>query len=128
MLPFLRPPKTRNDTDKLMVKFLRTLWWSYAVVGAIWLTFTLISVFFLNPRTTYSVDGVVKEVITAEWDGYYDDIALIQTDDSNGNVLARDYGGRARVGDQVSLSISTGGASGSFIFTTVDNRRKPRRK
>ena len=71
----------------------------------------------------HNIDGVVTEIVVAEWDGYRDDIALVQTDD--GNVLARDYRNRAKVGDSVSLEISAGGVSGSYIHTSIQDR--PRR-
>ena len=109
-----------------MEKILKAIWRFYAVVGAIWLTFTLISMFYFPRPTIHNIDGIVKEVVAAEWDGYHDDIAIIQTDDSKGNVLARDYRGRMDVGDRVSLKISTGGITEFDIYTTMGNA--PRRK
>ena len=105
-----------------MIKILKTIGWLYAVAGAIWLTFTLCTLFFLHRPEVHNIDGVVKEIVVAEWDGYRDDIALVQTDDGNGNVLARDYRNRVKVGDSVSLEISAGGVSGSYIHTSIQYR------
>ena len=61
-----------------MAKILKAIWWSYAVAGAVWLTFTLFSVFYFHRPTIHNIDGVVEQVIAAEWDGFHDDIGRKQ--------------------------------------------------
>ena len=94
---------------------------AYGVVGAIWLTFTIFSIFFFPSTTEHAVSGIVKEVVLSEWAGYPDDVLLIETTDGKGDVLASAYSKRIGVGDEVSLKIRTGGASGSYIFASIED-------
>ena len=94
---------------------------AYGIVGAIWLTFTLWTVFFFHKTTEHAVSGIVKEVVVSEWAGYPDDVLLIETSDGKGDVLASAYSKRIDVGDEVSLKIRTGGVSGSYIFASIEN-------
>lgn len=88
-------------------------------MGAIWLTFTIISVSMMSPKDKHKTTGTVQEIITTDWSGFKDTYAMIQTNDGQGTVLIGLYSKDHAVGDVVDLDISTGGFSKDYIYASL---------
>ena len=106
---------------KNMKKTLITIWNLYCKIGAIWLTFSILSLGFLHKQGKHEVTGTVKELIKTEWDGIDEVNALIETKDGKGNVLAKLYKAGIESNDTVTVKISTGGSNRSYIHASVMN-------
>lgn len=102
-----------------MKTVLKTLGKFYCIAGAIWLTFSILSLGILNRGAKHQVPGVVKELIRTEWDGIREVNALIETQDGKGTVLARLYTAGIETNDEVRVNLSTGGKRHSFIHASV---------
>ena len=100
----------------------------YCKIGAVWLTFTILSLGVFNQSKKHEVSGVVKEIIKTEWDGYSRLNGMIETDDGKGNVFATLYKVGVETNDRVMVKISTGKGSSSFINASVMNSPTPKEK
>ena len=102
-----------------MKKILKQIWKIYCILGAIWLTFSIISVGIFHRQHKETLPGTVKEIIKTEWNGIKDVHAIIETQDDKGNVLASLYRAGIETNETVSVNISTGGGSSSYIHASV---------
>lgn len=104
-----------------MKKILKIIWNLYCIAGAIWLTFSVLSVGIIHRSNKYEVPGIVTEIIKTEWNGITEVHALIDTQDDKGNVLARLYRAGIETNDTIIVNISTGKGSASYIHASVMN-------
>lgn len=93
----------------------------YCAAGAVWLTFTILSIGVFHRPGTEEVQGTVKETIKTEWNGIRQVHAVIETEDGKGNVLATLYTAGVESNDTVAVKISSGGSSRSYIHARVMN-------
>ncbi|MCF7818348.1 MAG: hypothetical protein K9M54_10755 [Kiritimatiellales bacterium] len=104
-----------------MKKILIKIWNIYCVVGAVWLTFSILSIGVFHRPNKKEVQGAVKEIIETEWNGISQVHAIIETEDGKGNVLAKLYKVGVESNDTVAVKISSGGSSRSYIHASVMN-------
>lgn len=103
-----------------MKRALKIFWIFYSAAGAIWLTFSIISVGGLRLKTKrHAVSGHVEQTHKASWDGCHEVYALVKTDDGKGTVWARIYRPGIENGDNVSVEISEDGFGGSRFIQSV---------
>jgi len=100
-------------------KWLKVLWGIYSAIGAIWLTFSIVSLVFLNRSTEHDVSGKIQETIETEWDGFKEVHAVVETKDGKGNVMVKIYRAGSEKGDEVSLEISTRDRAGGYIYSKI---------
>jgi len=104
-----------------MKKALTIIWKAYSILGAVWLTFSILSVGIFHRPRKETVPGTVKEIIKTEWDGITQVHAIIETQDDKGNVLAKLYRAGIETNETISVNISTGGGSKSYLHASVRN-------
>ena len=68
--------------------------------------------------------GVVTEIYSSNWSGLQENVALVETNDAKGSVLVNLHYESVNVGDEVSVSLKTGGASGKFLYARIEMSRK----
>jgi hypothetical protein len=75
-----------------MKKFLKVLWLTYAIAGAIWLTFSIYAAVSVNDEFNKEhVTGKITNIYQTEWNGIIDRIAIVKTSDRKGHVLTKPY-------------------------------------
>lgn len=99
--------------------WLQILWRVYSTLGAIWLTFSIISFGLLNKRNEHHVSGTIREIFKTEWNGFKEVHALVETGDGKGNVMVSVYRAGSEKGDDVPLVISTSDRGRGYIFATI---------
>ena len=104
-----------------MKKILIKIWNIYCIIGAVWLTFSILSLGVFHRTNKEEVQGTVKEIIKTEWGGINQVHAIIETKDGKGNVLAKLYKAGIESNDTVAVKISSGGSSRSYINASVMN-------
>ncbi len=104
-----------------MKKTLRIIFNVYCIAGAIWLTFSILSLGVFNRTDRHRVSGTVTQLIRTEWDGIVRINAIIETDDDKGTVLATLYRAGVDTNDTVAVDISTGGKGRSYIHASISN-------
>ena len=101
-----------------MKKILITLFQVYCILGAIWLTFSIVAMLSFGKRTKHEVPGTVKEVIETEWNDYKEVNAIVETSDGKGSVLLTIYQPGIKEGDNVKVEISENESS-SYIHSSI---------
>lgn len=106
-----------------MKRVLKIFWIFYSAAGALWLTFSIISLGGMQLKTKkHVVSGRVEETHKASWDGFHEVYALVKTDDGKGNVWAKIYRPGIENGDQIAVEISENAVGGSRYIHTVIKR------
>ena len=95
------------------------IWRVYYILGAVWLTFSIVSVGIFHRPHRETVPGTVREIIKTEWDGITQVHAIIETQDDKGNVLAKLYRAGIETNETISVNISTGGGRSSYVHASV---------